>query len=482
MKPRTQQNIRSNHPFAGRRAVVIGGSIAGLVAARVLADHFDEVDVIERDGIPDDLREARKGAPQARHLHGLLARGERILNDLFPGFTEDLIRDGAVAYDFGVGLAWHHLGAWKPRFETGVQTVCMTRPLLEAHVRRRTFALPGVRRLDEREVVELSASPDRSRITGVVVRRRGAPGGVEELPADLVVDASGRGSRAPAWLEALGYGRPDESTIQVRVGYAGRQYRPRDPAELPWRSLYVLGSPSDSRRFGCIAPIEGGRWIVVLAGLFGDHPPADPDGFLEFARGLPNDAVYRALLTAEPLTDVATYKFPAHLRRHYERMARMPEGLAVLGDALASFNPVYGQGMTSACLQALALDAALTEQRRRAGPGAIAGLARRYHAAAARAVDLPWQMSTGEDLAYPETEGRRPLLQPILRWYTGKLHRAAQVDREVYVRFVRAMHMLDGPEALLDPGLFLRVLRAGRSASAPAVAAAAPARRQPAGA
>ncbi|WP_437806234.1 FAD-dependent oxidoreductase [Sorangium sp. So ce1078] len=482
MKPRTQPNTRSNHPFAGRRAVVIGGSIAGLVAARVLADHFDEVDVIERDGIPDDLCEARKGAPQARHLHGLLARGERILNDLFPGFTEDLIRDGAVAYDFGVGLAWHHLGAWKPRFETGVQTVCMTRPLLEAHVRRRTFALPAVRRLDRREVIELSASPDRSRITGVVVRRRDEPGGIEELSADLVVDASGRGSRAPAWLEALGYARPDESTIQVRVGYAGRQYRPRDPAQVPWTSLYVLGSPSDSRRFGCIAPIEGGRWIVVLAGLFGDHPPADPEGFLEFARGLPNDALYRALLGAEPVTDIATYKFPAHLRRHYERMARMPEGLAVLGDALASFNPVYGQGMTSACLQALALDAALAEQRRRAGPGAIAGLARRYHAAAAKAVDLPWQMSTGEDLAYPETEGRRPLLQPILRWYTGMLHRAARVDREVYVRFVRTMHMLDGPEALLAPRLILRVLRAGTSTSPPELTTAAPTHRQPAGA
>lgn len=477
MKPCTQEDIRSNRPFAGRRAVVIGGSIGGLVAARVLADHFGEVAVVERDAIPDDLREARKGVPQARQLHGLLAQGERILNDLFPGFTGELLQDGAIAYDFGLGLAWHHHGAWKPRFETGVRTVCMTRPLLEAHVRRRAFALPRVRRLDQREVVELSASPDRSRITGVVVRQRDEGGQIERLPAELVVDASGRGSRTPAWLEALGYQRPDESTIQVRVGYASRQYRPRDPAQLPWKSLYVLGSPSDSRRFGCIAPIEGGRWIVVLAGLFGDHPPADPEGFLEFARGLPNDALYRALLGAEPVTDVAVSKFPAHLRRHYERMARMPEGLAVLGDALASFNPVYGQGMTSACLQALALDAALKEQRRRAGRGAMSGLSRRYHAAAARAVDLPWRMSTGEDLAYPETRGRRPFLQPIMRWYTGMLHRAAQVDREVYVRFVRALHMLDGPEALLDPRLILRVLRAGRSASLPEVITAGAAHR-----
>ncbi|KYF63101.1 FAD-dependent oxidoreductase [Sorangium cellulosum] len=469
-----QQNLRPDHRFGGRRAVVIGGSIAGLVAARVLADHFDEVAVIERDGIPDDLREPRRGVPQARQVHGLLARGERILNDLFPGFTEDLIRDGAVAYDFGLGLAWHHLGAWKPRCATGVRTVCMTRPLLEAHVRRRTFALPGVRRLDGREVVELSASPDRSRLTGVVVRRRDAPGQVEALPAELVVDASGRGSRAPAWLEALGYPRPLESTIKVRVGYASRQYRPREPAQVPWTSLYILGSPSDSRRFGCIVPVEGGRWMVVLAGLFGEHPPADPEGFLEFARGLPHDALYRALLGAEPETEIAVYKFPAHLRRRYERMARMPEGLAVLGDALASFNPVYGQGMTSACLQALTLDAALAEQRRRVGQGAIAGLTRRYHAAAAKAVDLPWQMSTGEDLAYPETEGERPLLQPVLRWYTGVLHRAAQVDREVYVRFVRALHMLDGPEALVSPRLLLRALRAGLSASLPRMSAAAP--------
>ncbi|WP_437618134.1 FAD-dependent oxidoreductase [Sorangium sp. So ce1151] len=482
MNRSTQQHLRSSHRFGGRRAVVIGGSIAGLVAARVLADHFDEVIVVERDGIPDDLREARQGVPQARQVHGLLARGERILNDLFPGFTEGLIQDGAIAYDFGLGLAWHHLGAWKPRCATGVQTVSMTRPLLEAHVRRRTFALSRVRRLDRRDVVELSASADRARVTGVVVRRRDAPAQVEELAAELVVDASGRGSRGPAWLEELGYARPDESTIKVRVGYASRQYQPRDLAQVPWTSLYVLGSPSDSRRFGCIVPIEGGRWMAVLAGLFGDHPPADTEGFLEFARGLPNDAMYRALLEAEPVTGIATYKFPAHLRRHYERMERMPEGFAVLGDALASFNPVYGQGMTSACLQALALDAALVEQRRRAGQGAIEGLARRYHAAAAKAVDLPWQMSTGEDLAYPETEGQRPLLQPLMRWYTGMLHRAAQVDRDVYVRFVRAMHMLDGPEALVNPRLLLRVLRAGwSSAPLPQMNATAPVyARQPA--
>ncbi|WP_104987701.1 FAD-dependent oxidoreductase [Sorangium cellulosum] len=474
MNHATQQNLRSSDSFGGRRAVVIGGSLAGLVAARVLADHFDEVIVIERDGIPDDLREPRKGVPQSRQLHGLLARGEKILNDLFPGLTEDLVADGAVSFDVGLGLAWHHLGAWKLRCATGVKNVCMTRPLLEAHVRRRTFALGRVRRMDQHDALELAASPDRSRLTGVVIRRRDGQGEPELLPADLVVDASGRGSRTPAWLEALGYERPEESTIKVQVGYASRQYRPRDPSKFSWKGLYVLGSPSDSRRFGCIAPVEGGRWMVLLAGLFGDHAPADPDGFLEYARGLPNDTLYRALLAAEPETEVFTYKFPAHVRRHYERMARLPEGLAVLGDAHASFNPVYGQGMTSACLQAVTLGEALVEQRRRAGQGEIAGLTRRYQAVAAQVVEHPWQMSTGEDLAYPETEGQRPLLQPVMRWYTGMLHRAAQVDREVLVQFVRVMNLLDRPESLMAPGMFLRVLLAARTAASPAVSAAAP--------
>jgi 2-polyprenyl-6-methoxyphenol hydroxylase-like FAD-dependent oxidoreductase len=454
--------------LGGGRAVVIGGSMAGLFAARILADHFDEVTVVERDRLADDA-EPRKSVPQGRQIHGLLRKGGEILERLFPGATASLTAAGALAFDFGQETAWYHFGGWKKAFPSGVTCIGASRPLIEAEVRRRVFALPNVRRRDDCEATGLATQGKR--VTGVTLQLR--DGAKETLAADLTVEASGRGTRLPRWLDALGYGRPLETSVEVDVAYAGRVYRvpegrpAPDRSPHPWRMLYVMGDAPASRRFGAIVAIEGGRYMSVMAGLGGDHPPADPEGFLAYARTLPTGEIARALGQLEPIGDVATFKFPANLRRHYERLARFPDGLVAVGDALASFNPIYGQGMSASALEAMVLDASLAEQRRRLGRGRLEGLAPRYFRAAARVVEAPWAMTTGEDFRYPEVRGRRPLAYPAMKWYLGKVHRACTVDTEVFGIFLRVMHLLDGPEALLSPSVALRVLRSAQKAGGP---------------
>jgi 2-polyprenyl-6-methoxyphenol hydroxylase-like FAD-dependent oxidoreductase len=457
-------SVSDNDRFQGRRAVVCGGSMAGLLTARVLSGHFDEVTVVERDVLAEGSREPRKGAPQGRQLHALLKKGEEIMRDLFPDLLPALAEAGAVTVDFGRDITWYHFGVWKKPFESGLLMTCLSRPLLEAEVRRRVFALPNVRLRDACDVLGLASSAGGARVTGVRVKARGGAGTEETLDAELVVDASGRGSKLPEWLEAMGCGRPEETAVKVQVGYASRLYKMPDPWKYPWKGMYILGAPPGSKRLGALFPREGGQLICVLAGFLGEHPPDDPEGYLEFARGLPVDDLHRVLLDLEPAGDVAVYKFPANLRRHYDRLTRFPDGLAVVGDAMASFNPIYGQGMTTAGLDALELDACLRAQRRERGPGDLTGLSRRYLAAAAKLTDGPWQMTTGEDFRHPEVEGQRPPLYGAMKWYLGQVHRAAAVDEQIYGYFLRAMHMLDGPEKLLSPRTALRVLRSARRA------------------
>lgn len=437
-------------------ALVIGGSMAGLFAARVLSDHFERVTVVERDPLPD-AAETRKGVPQARHAHGLLARGEEILSSLFPEIVPELVAAGAVRLDWARDVKWFHHGAWKARCVSGVMTTSLSRALLEQHVRRRVFALSNVQLMAAHDVVSLVADSKHNRITGVTVQRRAAGGehaAAELLPADLVVDASGRGSRAPTWLEMLGYSAPEESTVRVHVGYASRIYRVPPGSTHDWKALYLVGTPPRDKRMGVISPLEGERWVVTLAGMLQDHPATDPDGYLEFARSLPTEDIYRTIRDAEPLSEIAAYKFPSNQRRHYERMKRAPECFIVIGDASCSFNPIYGQGMTTAGLGALTLAAALRDAQD------LHGLAHHYHTELAAITEVPWAMATGEDLRYPEIEGKRPLGNALLQRYMSRLHVASARDVSVLLEFTRAMHMLSPPSALFKPGMMLRVLRA----------------------
>lgn len=471
MAQQTQAGARKGRPFAGQNAIVIGGSIAGLLAGRVLADHFAQVTIIERDAL-DEEATSRKGVPQGRHGHGLLNRGLNIMTDLFPDLFTDLLASGATCMDMGADLRWYQFGHWKTHAQSAIMTYSQSRPLLEAKIRTHVKALPNVRFMDQCDVAALQVDGDGSHITGVQVAHRDGSGLSETLSAELVVEAGGRGSRMPQWLADLGYGRVEESAVKVDVGYASRIYRRPANAPTDWQGMMITPKPPTETRLGLILPIEGDRWMVSLCGWHHDYPPSDEAGFLEFARGLPVPDFYNAIRDAEPLEPVATHKLPSNLRRHYERLPRFPEGLAVLGDALCSFNPIYGQGMSTSALDAMALDACLRQQAARQPAGDISGFANRFRKQVAAVIANPWMMATGEDFRYPQTEGQRPPGLGLLHWYTGQIHALTASDSTVLLQFLHVMNMLKAPTALFAPPIAWRVLRAQFRRSAPPVAVA----------
>ncbi|WP_027482014.1 FAD-dependent oxidoreductase [Deinococcus pimensis] len=441
-----------SHTTARNHAVVIGASIAGLLAARVLSEHYARVTIVERDVIgEDDLH--RRGVPQGRQPHALLSRGMRILEDLHPGLGDDLRREGALTGDMTGASRLSAGGEYLAAYESGLPLLYASRVLIERCLRRRTLALPNVTLLGGVAVRAFTTTPDRTEVTGLTYERE--DGARADLPADLVLDASGRGSRTPAWLEALGYARAQESRIDVNVAYTSRIYR-RHPEHLGGTLLLgtVPQQPMERRVAICTA-LEGDRWHFALAGWFGEHAPADEEGFLEFARGVGNDDIPAFLETLEPLTDFTVHRYPASVRRHYER-ARLPLRLLVLGDAMCSFNPTYGQGMTVAALEAEALRAVLRRTRD------AASLQRAYFRAAAKALDLAWSLVSGGDGSYPEVDLRQPLAARITGRYFSLVQRALKHDGRVLSEFMQVVHMVRSPLTLFEPSFVIRVLRAVR--------------------
>ena len=341
-----KNTIEKQKRFDRHHAVVIGGSMAGLLAARVLSEHFERVTVIERDKLID-VAEPRKGVPQGRHVHALLAGGAAILRTYFPDLYAALAQDGSVPVDT-TDIRRYQLGMRVAAVPSPVKTLWQSRPFLEQHVRDALSARNTVQFLDRCSVTRLKTSDER--ITGVVLQHHSGQQRVEELAASLVVDASGRGSRAPQWLASLGYGQVEETSVKIDVGYASRIYRCPNQLPTDWKVLIVLGAPPDNKRAGVIFPIEGGYWMVTLAGWLRDYPPDDDDGFLEHARSLARQDLYEAIKEAEPITSIAVYRYAANRWRHYDRMSRLPEGFIVMGDAVCAFSPVYGQDIR--CLPA----------------------------------------------------------------------------------------------------------------------------------
>jgi 2-polyprenyl-6-methoxyphenol hydroxylase-like FAD-dependent oxidoreductase len=422
-------------------AIVIGGSMAGLLAARVLSDYYRVVTVVERDAFPAGP-DNRRGVPQGRHTHGLLAGGRAVLENFFPGISESLLDQGSITGDIAHDCRWFFEGACLSRTMSNLSGLFVTRPLLEAEVRNRVFALPNVRRRDNTAVEALAADARGERITGVKF-------GPDTLSADLVVDATGRGSRTPRWLESLGYEKPVEETVHVALGYTTRFFR-RCPNDLDGDLGAIIPPTPEGKRGGVIVAQEGGRWTVTLLAHFADYPPEDLGGFIEFARTLPAPYIHEVVRHAEPLGEAASTRFPASIRRHYETISRFPSGFLVIGDAMCSFNPIYGQGMSVAALEAIELDKALEE--------GTANLASRFFARSAKVVDIPWGTAVGNDLRMKETLGARSMGVNLINWYISRLHKAAHTDPHAAVAFLKVSNLLAPPQSIMHPRIALRVL------------------------
>jgi 2-polyprenyl-6-methoxyphenol hydroxylase-like FAD-dependent oxidoreductase len=428
--------------------------MAGLLAARVLSDAYAEVIIIDRDKL-SGVTTPRRGVPQGHHVHGLLARGQQILEELFPGFTQGAIDAGVPTADLGE-LRWYFNGVRLAPAATGLTCVSAARPVLESHVRSRVEALPNVRLLEEHDIVGLIATADRTRVTGARVQPREVGSSEIELAADLVIDATGRGSRSPVWLEELGYSRPREDRIKINLTYTTRHYRLPDESILQGdMSINPVSSPSHPRG-AFFSRIENGRCVLSCTGVLGDSAPTDSDGFIDFVRSLPVTDVYDVIRDAEPLDDAVSFRYPASVRRHYEELDRLPGNFLILGDAACSFNPVYGQGMTVAALESLTLRDHLS-----AGtpPQPVA-----FEKAIAKVIDVPWQISAGGDLAYPEVEAPRPMMVKIMNKYMAKLQAAATKDGAVTRTFMRVAGLVEPPQALMKPGMMIRVFRNGKPA------------------
>lgn len=391
-----------------QQAVVIGGSLTGLMTARVLADHFDRVTILERDHI-DDRPALHQSIPQGNHLHGLLLGGQQVMASLYPGFLEQLATAGAVRCRAGkevvfylpTGKAFSVTGTVREPRDLGFDITCHSRGLLEYCVRRCTLRHPNITFESDSAVQGIVC--EKGHVRGV---RYDQFGEAHALSTDFVVDAGGRKSQVPRWLTALGFQAPEATTIGIDIAYASTKFHVPEGYDRPEKLLVFMGPPPDFPNGAVMEIIEDQTWHVTLMGRFGDYPPHDAAGFLAFAKALHSPELYHLIKDAERVADITAYRFPISVWRHYERLTTFPEGLVVLGDAISSFNPFYGQGMSSAALQVQALQQMWAA--REAGPGGLDGLALAYFPKAAEIIETPWALAVGRDFAYPRTKGQRP--------------------------------------------------------------------------
>lgn len=428
----------------GQRAIVVGGSMAGLCAARILRDSFDEVVVLERDEIPN-TPEARAGAPQTSQPHAMLEAGRATLEDFFPGFTDTVQAAGGLLLDVGEEIVWYDKGAPVAEPAVDLPTLYASRPLFEHVVRERVRAFDEIRLRGNSQFLEYEYDSDDEQVTGV--RFRDETGTERTLDAALTVDATGRNSRTPKWLEAHGYPVPDVDEVEVDVTYS--TVRIKRPSNV---HRGVLIAPEvDRPRGAAMLPVEGDRWEVLLQGMHGERAPDNRETFMQWAEQLPLDEIGQQLREHEWASDIQQYPFPGSIRRHYETIERFPEGLVVTGDALASFNPVYGQGMSVAALDALVLHHELAD--------GLDGLGPRFFERTNETIDEAWTIAVGNDFSFDETTGPKPFGTDLLNRYVTRLIRRAHDDSELSAAFFRVLRLEKPTTSLAHPSVVWRVFR-----------------------
>ncbi|MGD8833005.1 MAG: hypothetical protein PVF57_20535 [Pseudomonadales bacterium] len=446
----------------GKRAVVVGGSLAGLLSIRALTDHYDDIVLFERD----ELGEAsgpRMSAPQSFHLHVLLKGGENAMERLAPGFREAIEQSGSETLNPGREFrSISDLGEAK-RFDSPMRVHGQSRWLLEACLRDRVYALTDNLTVRTGATVRgLLHDAERNRVTGVRFEEGDGSG---ELTADLVVDASGRGEGGVRWLSALGLEVPEIDTVKVDFAYASTFVRLAEDTDRDWKGLLEGNLPRVGARGAVLMPIEGGLHVCSAGGRAGDYPPEDSEGFLEFIRSLPSPLMADELERAEFVRPIARMIYPANRLRHYESCKGLPAAFLPVGDAFCSFNPTYGQGMSCAAFQAEALAETLAGRK----PGEdISDLGRAYLHRAVAAVEFPWRQANFHDFLYPTTEGDRTMISEEETSYRLKLQMAATRDPVLRDLSAAVQHFLEPYERLFEDDVRARVEAALAEPESPA--------------
>jgi 2-polyprenyl-6-methoxyphenol hydroxylase-like FAD-dependent oxidoreductase len=441
-------------PESEGTAVILGASIAGLLAARVLADFYGTVTVVERDVLPEGPA-TRRGVPQGGQPHTLAARVAGIADQLFPGFLGELVNGGAKVWNDGdlsrlcLTFGGHQLlRSGKVPDPKSIVIHYAHRPFFEWNLRRRVRALPNVTFLDGHDVVRLTSNRHRGRVTGVVVARRDS-GAQQNLPADLVVDATGRGSRTPLFLEQLGYGRPREDKLTVHVTYSSQRVHVA-PGTLRENFTITAAEPRRPTGFAMFAG-ENDTYVLAVQTLAGHPVPTDRAALLDSLADLAPPHALAAARAAEPLTDVTQYKFPANRWRRYDKLERTPDGLIVMGDAMCTFNPLYGQGMSVAAIESLVLRDCLLQH-------GDDGLPRRFFSLAAKEIGVAWRAAVSSDLALPQVTGNRTMSVRLNNAFTDRVLAAAETDPAMVQKFLRMMNMVSHRSEFFHPSTMARMI------------------------
>jgi 2-polyprenyl-6-methoxyphenol hydroxylase-like FAD-dependent oxidoreductase len=439
--------------YSGERAVVIGAGMGGLPAAQALADHFREVVVLERDTLPSDAT-SRPGVPQGKHPHGLLAGGMKALCDLFPGFSSTLVQAGGNLLDSGLEVCHEYQGEEPfPARSLGVSNFAMTRPLLELIVRRRVEERPNVVIRDGCRVVAIGATPDGNSVTSVSYKTR--EGKLEILPADLVVDASGRGKPTLDLLEATGRPMPDETVIGVDFVYSTAVYTIAPDATPDMKVMVTMPKAPEESRMGIVQLREDGKWFAALGGRGLDAPPAADDAFAVYAESLPTSTVYNAIKEATLHGQIEQFAFPESRRRHFDSTDDFPRGLIPIGDSVCRFNPVYGQGMSAAAQEAVVLRNLLAAHAGDADP--LASLSSEFLSTIESIIESPWALAALPDLAYPDARGKRPVdLEKSFEDHLA-VTRAARQDPHIHKVLIEVLNLLKPISALKAPEVMRKV-------------------------
>ncbi|MEP3248260.1 MAG: hypothetical protein ABJN40_21380 [Sneathiella sp.] len=439
------------------RAVILGSGIAGLLAARVLSDYFSDVVLIERDAKPDTVG-PRKGVPQGHHIHVLLNRGEDILEDLFPGFRDVLREKDAVEATLGKDVRWYLAGRWMPTFEDGMVSFFQSRPLLEDIIRSFVSKISTVHIRYGTTFEDFVLNDEKDAVRSITVREKGSKESVD-LEGSFFLDATGRGSRLLSQLTLLGYSEPAESRVGVDFAYSSGIFTLQEADQRDWRAVLIYPKAPEETRAAAIVPIEDNQWLVTAAGYNGDHPPLDPEGFLQFIASLSQPQIYEALKTASAVSPLKPFKFKAGIRRHFERSDCLPNNLLVIGDAICSANPFFGQGIAVAAQEAKVLqDLCQTE-----GTEALCqdkSVRRDYFERVAGILDISWGLAIGEDLKYPSTTGKKPFGYALSRWFKDRI--MSSNDPDVARQFYRVMHFAEPPSSLASAKVLKSILLAKR--------------------